>query len=205
VISDSGKFITNSARWCLDLRYEGALRISAAKGLRVNNEAWVTQPIPREAWDEAPPSKPKMRWRMVAVMAAVVLGCGAAAFLVHLGSTVNRQAEQIEQVGIIQMPDRTSGVAGAGTTPEPDPAPGGTGAGTQTTKAPSSSEDPTSETSSTETTSETTSTTESTSGGNPATTTAPGTTSKPANAPPKPPATTTKTTSCVLLIFCSVS
>jgi hypothetical protein len=203
VISDSGKFITNSARWCLDLRYEGALRISAAKGLRVNNEAWVTQPIPREAWDEAPPSKPKMRWRMVAVMAAVVLGCGAAAFLVHLGSTVNRQAEQIEQVGIIQMPDRTSGVAGAGTTPEPDPVPGGTGAGTQTTtKTSSSSEEPTSETSSTEQTSETTSTSESTSGTTTTTTTPPRGTSQPVNTPAKPPPSPTKPTGCFLLIFC---
>jgi len=167
---------------------------------------WVTQPIPREAWNEEPPSKPKSRWRMVAVMAAVVLGCGAAAFLVHLGSTVNRQAEQIEQVGIIQMPDRTSGVAGPGTTPEPDPAPGGTGAGTQTTtKAPSSSQDPTSETSSTEQTSETTATSETTSGTDPATTTGPATTSKPPSAPANPPPSPPKTTTCVLLIFCSVS
>lgn len=168
----------------------------------MNNEVWVTQPIPREAWDEAPPSKPKMRWRMVAVMAAVVLGCGAAAFLVHLGSTVNRQAEQIEQVGIIQMPDRTTGVAGPGTTPEPDPAPGGTGAGTQTTtKTTSSSQDPTSETSSIEQASETTSTSETTSGTNPATTTPPRNTSQPE--PAKPPPSTTKTTTCFLLIFCS--
>jgi hypothetical protein len=168
----------------------------------VNNEVWVTQPIPREAWNEAPPSKPKMRWRMVAVMAAVVLGCGAAAFLVHLGSTVNRQAEQIEQVGIIQMPDRTSGVAGPGTTPEPDPVPGGTGGGTQTTaKAPSSSQDPTSETTSTEQTAETTSASETTSSGA-TTTTPPRSTSQPTSAPVKPPPSPTKTTGCFLLIFC---
>lgn len=131
----SGKFLVKSTRGAVILRYEGALGISRAKGLRVkNDEVSVAEILVREGWSHHVPPRSRSRWRVILVMVAVVLGCGTAAMLVRTGHSADHQAQPLEQI-IIEMPQRTSGIAGADATPAPEQSnvPGGTGAGSRTT------------------------------------------------------------------------
>jgi hypothetical protein len=98
----------------------------------VNNEVPVAQLLVRDGRNQSGPLNARSRWRVIAVMLAVVLGCGAAAVMVRVGSSARQQAQPTEQIGIIQMPQRTNGAAGADTTPDPESSagvPGGNGAG----------------------------------------------------------------------------
>ncbi|GHF44237.1 hypothetical protein FHX82_001884 [Amycolatopsis bartoniae] len=80
----------------------------------MNDEVSVAELLEREGWGE-PPSKPNGRMRVVAVMLAVVLGCGIAALLVHFGS----QSTQADGT-LFQLPHGpTGGLAGGGVPAEP--------------------------------------------------------------------------------------
>ena len=80
----------------------------------MNDEVSVAELLEREGWGE-PPSKPNGRVRVVAVMLAVVLGCGLAALLVHFGS----QSTQADGT-LFQLPHGpTGGLAGGGVPAEP--------------------------------------------------------------------------------------
>ena len=51
----------------------------------MNDEVSVAELLEREGWTEAERA-PRRRLRVIAVMLAVVMGCGVAAVLVHIGS-----------------------------------------------------------------------------------------------------------------------
>ncbi|HKS46883.1 MAG TPA: hypothetical protein VJT49_17585 [Amycolatopsis sp.] len=53
----------------------------------MNDEVSVTELLEREGWPEEAPSAAASRFPVVMVMVAVVLGCGLAAILVHIGSS----------------------------------------------------------------------------------------------------------------------
>jgi hypothetical protein len=169
----------------------------------VDNEVLVAELLVREGWSQPVPPKSRSRWRVIAVMVAVVLGCGAAAILVKLGSPVEQQAQPTERISIIEMPERTDGAAGADTSLDPESssgAPGGIGAGTHVAQ-PRTSDDPSSTTSSVGKTSATMS--RSTSGRTSSTdtsTTGPAATASPPSSPSQSPTTTRS--ACFLLIFC---
>ncbi|WP_027945163.1 hypothetical protein [Amycolatopsis taiwanensis] len=55
----------------------------------MNDEVSVTEVMDRDGWPEAP-STASARFRVVAVMLAVVLGCGLAALLVHIAAEEQR-------------------------------------------------------------------------------------------------------------------
>jgi hypothetical protein len=96
----------------------------------VKNEVSVAELLVREGWgDHVPARSSRSRWRVIAVMVAVVLGCGVAALL-RFSSSPSHPSNP-DQVTLIGMPARTSGVAGADATPSSDNPvpPNGTGAG----------------------------------------------------------------------------
>ncbi|WAL66368.1 hypothetical protein ORV05_00670 [Amycolatopsis cynarae] len=77
----------------------------------MNDEVSVAELLEREGWTEADPAAPKGRMQVVAVMLAVVLGCGLAALLVHFGS----QNPQADSPSLIDLPHGpTGGLAGGG-------------------------------------------------------------------------------------------
>ncbi|WP_326567855.1 hypothetical protein VSH64_39545 [Amycolatopsis rhabdoformis] len=82
------------------------------KGPLVDEEVSVADLLVREGWGERLPPPSRSRWRMVAVMAAVVVGCGAAAILVSFGTTANDEATGLTEMKVIEMPDRTDGAGG---------------------------------------------------------------------------------------------
>ncbi|QRP45603.1 hypothetical protein [Amycolatopsis sp. FDAARGOS 1241] len=82
------------------------------KGPLVDEEVSVADLLVREGWGERLPPPSRSRWRMVAVMLAVVVGCGAAAVLVGFGTTANDEASRITEMKVIEMPDRTDGAGG---------------------------------------------------------------------------------------------
>lgn len=90
-----------------------------SKGMSpVNDEVSVAELLEREGWQEDP-SAASSRFRVVAVMLAVVLGCGLAAILVHLGS----QAQQADSPNpaIFDLPHGpTGGLAGGGVPAGPE-------------------------------------------------------------------------------------
>jgi len=95
----------------------------------VDDEVSVAELLVREGWgdDESPAAR--SRWRVVAVMLAVVIGCGTAAVLVAFNGTPRQDAQQVDQIRVIPMPDRTTGLGGADqSTDSPDE--GGVGGGT---------------------------------------------------------------------------
>lgn len=179
----------------------------------MNDEISVAELLVREGWGDSPPPA-SSRWRVVAVMLAVVIGCGAAAVLVAFGGKTRQDAAPVDQIQVIPFPQRTTGFGGAGQATD-SPSDGGIGGGTGGEVVTASGEHrgtvtevpgrtPTTQTSagsSTETPTTATTTGDSGPPGSSVTTTAP-----PAGG--RPPATTTqappppKPTSCVLLIIC---
>jgi hypothetical protein len=81
----------------------------------VNDEVSVAELLEREGWAEADPA-PKGRLQVVAVMLAVVLGCGLAALLVHFGS----QTPQADTPSVFDLPHGPAGgLAGGGVPASP--------------------------------------------------------------------------------------
>jgi hypothetical protein len=97
------------------------------KVCRVNDEVSVAELLVREGWGDRPVQS---RWRVVAVMLAVVIGCGAAAVLVAFNSgQVRQDAAPVDQIQVIPMPQRTTGLGGADQATD-SPNDGGVGGGT---------------------------------------------------------------------------
>ncbi|MGH8919104.1 MAG: hypothetical protein ACRD0H_12400, partial [Actinomycetes bacterium] len=93
--------------------------LTLVKGPLVNEEVSVADLLVREGWGERVPPPSRSRWRMVAVMLAVVVGCGAAAVLVGFGTTANDTAAHVTEMKVIEMPDRTGGAGGVSETNPP--------------------------------------------------------------------------------------
>ncbi|MFC4085322.1 hypothetical protein [Amycolatopsis samaneae] len=113
----------------------------------MRHEVSVTELLEREGWGERVPPSPGSRWRVVAVMLAVVIGCGTAAVLVAFNGPKHNNAKETDQIGVIDMPHRTSGAGGADESNVPETTEGGTGGGSvetttsgsrRTTSAPTS-------------------------------------------------------------------
>ncbi|RSD25673.1 hypothetical protein [Amycolatopsis eburnea] len=93
----------------------------------MNDEVSVAELLVREGWGER--SGPgQSRWRVLAVMLAVVIGCGAAAVLVGLGGKGTPDASAVDQIQVIPFPQRTTGLGGADQATDSPPE-GGTGGG----------------------------------------------------------------------------
>lgn len=93
----------------------------------MNDEVSVAELLVREGWGER--SGPgQSRWRVLAVMLAVVIGCGAAAVLVGLGGKGTPDASPVDQIQVIPFPQRTTGLGGADQATDSPPE-GGTGGG----------------------------------------------------------------------------
>lgn len=95
----------------------------------MNDEVSVAELLVREGWgdDESPAAR--SRWRVVAVMLAVVIGCGTAAVLVAFSGPPREDAQQVDQIRVIPMPQRTTGLGGADQSTD-SPNEGGVGGGT---------------------------------------------------------------------------
>ena len=94
----------------------------------MNDEVSVAELLVREGWGERPPPA-SSRWRVVAVMLAVVIGCGTAAVLVALGGKGRQDASPDDQIQVLPFPQRTTGLGGAGQATD-SPNDGGVGGGT---------------------------------------------------------------------------
>ncbi|WIX80252.1 hypothetical protein QRX50_05540 [Amycolatopsis carbonis] len=112
------------------------------KGPLVDEEVSVAELLVREGWGERLPPPSRSRWRMVAVMVAVVVGCGAAAILVSFGTTANDEATRLTEMKVIEMPDRTDGAGGVSESSPPPATIAGSGQGQDSS---SSSDDETTE------------------------------------------------------------
>ncbi|GAB3138161.1 hypothetical protein [Amycolatopsis sp. NPDC004378] len=166
----------------------------------MNDEVSVAELLVREGWGERAEAG-QSRWRVLAVMLAVVIGCGAAAVLVGLSGKGTPDASPVDQMQVIPFPQRTTGLGGADQATDSPPE-GGTGGGDvvpgsgvpreTVTEVPGTT--PTSETSS----SETSTTTTPTSGGDPGTSVTPTTTPPGGHHPTTTPAPPRP--SCLLII-----
>ena len=167
----------------------------------MNDEVSVAELLVREGWgDRSGPGQ--SRWRVLAVMLAVVIGCGAAAVLVGLSGKGTENASPVDQIQVIPFPGRTTGLGGADQATDSPPE-GGTGGGDvvpgvgvpreTVTEVPGS--DPTTESSTDPATTTTTSTS-----GDPSSSVTPTSTTPPQVPPPAPTTTPTKRTTCVLVI-----
>ncbi|WP_093571978.1 hypothetical protein [Amycolatopsis rubida] len=87
----------------------------------MNDEVSVAELLVREGHERRIPPPSRSRWRMVSVMLAVIVGCGAAAMLVSYGTTANDGAARITEMRVIEMPDRTGGAGGVDETNPPTP------------------------------------------------------------------------------------
>ena len=94
----------------------------------MNDEISVAELLVREGWGDSPPPT-SSRWRVVAVMLAVVMGCGAAAVLVAFGGNTRQDASPVDQIQVIPFPQRTTGLGGADQATD-SPSDGGIGGGT---------------------------------------------------------------------------
>jgi hypothetical protein len=94
----------------------------------VNDEISVAELLVREGWGDRPPPT-SSRWRVVAVMLAVVIGCGAAAVLVAFGGNTRQDAAPVDQIQVIPFPQRTTGLGGADQATD-SPSDAGIGGGT---------------------------------------------------------------------------
>ncbi|MEV7042456.1 hypothetical protein [Amycolatopsis sp. NPDC051061] len=93
----------------------------------MNDEVSVAELLVREGWgDRSGPGQ--SRWRVLAVMLAVVIGCGAAAVLVGLSGKGTENASPVDQIQVIPFPGRTTGLGGADQATDSPPE-GGTGGG----------------------------------------------------------------------------
>ncbi|WET80049.1 serine/threonine protein kinase [Amycolatopsis sp. QT-25] len=80
-----------------------------------DDDVSVADLLIREGWDDHEESRAKSRWRVVAVVIAVVVACGTAAVLVGFDSAPEPIA-QPNQIGVIEMPKRPSENGGADAT-----------------------------------------------------------------------------------------
>ncbi|WP_410607171.1 hypothetical protein [Amycolatopsis sp. lyj-109] len=94
----------------------------------MNDEVSVAELLVREGWGDRP-GPGQSRWRVVAVMLAVIVGCGAAAALVALGGKERQDASPVDQIQVIPFPQRTTGLGGADQATD-SPSDGGIGGGT---------------------------------------------------------------------------
>lgn len=165
----------------------------------MNDEVSVAELLVREGWGDRPESG-QSRWRVLAVMLAVVMGCGVAAVLVGLSGKGTQDASPVDQIKVIPFPQRTTGLGGADQATDSPPE-GGTGGGDvvpgvgvpreTVTEVPGT-------TPTTESSTDTTTTTTPTSG-------APGTTVTPTSTPPgghHPVATPPPPRPTCILIIC---
>jgi hypothetical protein len=167
----------------------------------VNDEVSVAELLVREGWgDRDAPGQ--SRWRVLAVMLAVVMGCGAAAVLVAFGGGKESQdASPVDQIQVIPFPQRTTGLGGADQATDSPPE-GGTGGGDvvpgagvpreTVTEVPGST--PATESSTSETATTTTPT-----GGDPSTPVTPTTTPPAGQVPPRTTTPPPRPT-CILII-----
>ncbi|MEV4051525.1 hypothetical protein AB0J55_10095 [Amycolatopsis sp. NPDC049688] len=94
----------------------------------MNDEVSVAELLMREGWGDRP-GPGQSRWRVVAVMLAVIVGCGAAAALVAFGGKERQDASPVDQIQVIPFPQRTTGLGGADQATD-SPPDGGIGGGT---------------------------------------------------------------------------
>ncbi|MFB9687228.1 hypothetical protein [Amycolatopsis plumensis] len=94
----------------------------------MNDEVSVAELLVREGWGDRAEPGPS-RWRVVAVMLAVIVGCGAAAALVAFGGKDRQDASPVDQIQVIPFPQRTTGLGGADQATDSPPE-GGIGGGT---------------------------------------------------------------------------
>ncbi|GHG18515.1 MULTISPECIES: hypothetical protein [Amycolatopsis] len=94
----------------------------------MNDEVSVAELLVREGWGDRAEPGPS-RWRVVAVMLAVIVGCGAAAALVAFGGKDRQDASPVDQIQVIPFPQRTTGLGGADQATD-SPPDGGIGGGT---------------------------------------------------------------------------
>ncbi|MEU4522913.1 hypothetical protein AB0F52_29895 [Amycolatopsis sp. NPDC024027] len=94
----------------------------------MNDEVSVAELLVREGWGDRP-GPGQSRWRVVAVMLAVIVGCGAAAALVAFGGKEREDAAPVDQIQVIPFPQRTTGLGGADQATD-SPPDGGIGGGT---------------------------------------------------------------------------
>jgi hypothetical protein len=90
----------------------------------VKDELTVIQLLDREGWDGRRPPQAGSRFRVAAVMLAVVLGCAAAAFLIRVPPGADHHAQEPDEVSVIELPRRNTDSAMPETTTAPGP--GGT-------------------------------------------------------------------------------
>lgn len=95
----------------------------------MDDEVSVAELLVREGWGDDESHAARSRWRVVAVMLAVVIGCGTAAVLVAFNGTPREDAQQVDQIRVIPMPERTTGLGGADQSTD-SPNEGGVGGGT---------------------------------------------------------------------------
>lgn len=81
----------------------------------MDDDVSVADLLIREGWDDYEESRKKSRWRVVAVVIAVVVACGAAGILVGFGSDPEQNAQE-KQISVIEMPKRPSENGGADVT-----------------------------------------------------------------------------------------
>ncbi|MEV6908861.1 serine/threonine protein kinase [Amycolatopsis sp. NPDC051071] len=168
-----------------------------------DDDVSVADLLIREGWDDHEESRSKSRWRVIAVVIAVVVACGAAGVLVGFDSDPEQNA-QPNQISVIEMPKRPSDNGGAGaTSAQPSTVPGGTGEGTDETSSqpskPTSSRRTSSAASSkSDTPDPTTPTSASEPADPPKPTGSTGAPQPPHHPTPAPPSTTTPTEECNL-------
>ncbi|WP_181774739.1 serine/threonine protein kinase [Amycolatopsis pittospori] len=167
-----------------------------------DDDVSVADLLIREGWDDHEESRAKSRWRVIAVVIAVVVACGAAGILVGFDSDPEQTA-QPNQISVIEMPKRPSENGGAdATSAQPSTVAGGTGESTdgatssQSSKATSSRRTSSSAPSKSDTPDPTTPTSASEPADPPRTTGSTGP-PQPPNPTPAPP-TTTPTEECNL-------
>ncbi|EME60248.1 hypothetical protein [Amycolatopsis decaplanina] len=80
-----------------------------------DDDVSVADLLIREGWDDHEESRAKSRWRVIAVVIAVVVACGTAAVLVGFDSEPEQNA-QPNRISVIEMPKRPSENGGADAT-----------------------------------------------------------------------------------------
>lgn len=85
----------------------------------MNNEVLVAELLARERGSQQVPPGSHSRWRVIAVLAAIVLGCGVGAVLDRTGSPDKQQAQPAGQTSVVERPQHSDGSTSADTTLEP--------------------------------------------------------------------------------------
>ncbi|RBM13864.1 hypothetical protein DI005_30325 [Prauserella sp. PE36] len=81
------------------------------------DDASVTRLSDEDRWNDRVPPGPRSRLRVLAVMGAVVIGCGVAAFFVTTEGGDDEPTPDPDDAVVIALPTRTSGIAGPDTAP----------------------------------------------------------------------------------------